>query len=133
MPFALQAIRPTFLVNLDRLLLVQARWADVYPFCFMLAEAYSRPPEMRATRESAVLQSTHFGGWPVTDPLTRMPRIGDRVVALGHHGTFHVIAVHKEKLTVDQKLIGPADCYDRDIPWNVLLFRNSETPLLERG
>jgi hypothetical protein len=129
MSFALQAIRSTLLVDLYRVLLVHARWADVYPFCFMLAEAYSRPPEMRATRESAVLQSTHFGGWPVTDPLTRMPRIGDRVVALGHHGTFHVIAVHKEKL----KLIGPADCYDRDIPWNVLLFRNSETPLLERG
>jgi hypothetical protein len=62
----------------------------------------------------------------VTDPLTRIPRVGDRVVALGHHGTFQVVAVHAEKLTVDLKLIGPADHYDNEIPWSVLLFLDSE-------
>jgi hypothetical protein len=69
----------------------------------------------------------------MTDPLTRIPKIGDRVVALGQHGTFQVICVHTEKLTVDLKLIGPADCYERDIPWGVLLFLDSESQRVERG
>src|ERR1051325_5613646 len=29
------------------------------------------------------------------------------------HGTFHLTGVHMENLTVDLKLIGPADCYER--------------------
>ena len=70
---------------------------------------------------------------PVTDPRTRIPKIGDRVVALGHHGTFHVVAVHTGTLTVDLKLIGPADNYDRHIPWGVLLFLDSENTRRERS
>jgi len=64
----------------------------------------------------------------VTDPLKRIPRVGDRVVALGHNGTFQVVAVHTENLTVDLKLIGPADYYDSEIPWSVLLFLDTEGP-----
>jgi hypothetical protein len=63
----------------------------------------------------------------VTNPRTRIPTIGDRVVALGHNGTFSVSGVHKDKLTVDLKLIGPADQYERAIPWDVLLFLDSES------
>jgi hypothetical protein len=64
---------------------------------------------------------------------TRIPRIGDRVVALGHYGTFQAIGVHAETLTVDVKLIGPADCYERDIPWSVLLFLDSGSQPLQMG
>ena len=64
----------------------------------------------------------------MTDPLKRIPRVGDRVVALGHNGTFQVVAVHTENLTVDLKLIGPADYYDSEIPWSVLLFLDTEGP-----
>jgi hypothetical protein len=49
------------------------------------------------------------------------------VVALGHNGTFSVSGVQTDKLTVDLKLIGPADKYERAIPWDVLLFLNSES------
>lgn len=69
----------------------------------------------------------------MTNPLTRIPKIGDRVIALGQHGTFQVIRVHTENLTVDLKLIGPADCYERDVAWTVLLFLDSESHRLERG
>lgn len=69
----------------------------------------------------------------MTDPLTRIPKIGDRVVALGHHGTFQVIGVHAESLTVDVRLIGPEDCYERDIPWSVLLFLDSDTQRVQSG
>jgi hypothetical protein len=48
------------------------------------------------------------------------------VVALGHTGTFLGSGVQTNKLTVDLKLIGPADQYERAIPWDVLLFLDSE-------
>ena len=70
----------------------------------------------------------------MTNPRKRIPKIGDRVVALGHNGTFSVSGVQTDKLTVDLKLIGPADRYERVIPWDVLLFLNSEVNMeADRG
>jgi hypothetical protein len=52
----------------------------------------------------------------------RIPRKGERVEALGHHGIFRVLRVHRPPRTVDMRLISKAKSVLKDIPWDVLVF-----------
>jgi hypothetical protein len=54
-------------------------------------------------------------------PGRYIPKLGDEVTALGHHGPFVVIAVRSKPESVDLMLAGgPREFILRQIPWGTL-------------
>ena len=56
----------------------------------------------------------------------RVPKKGDRVIALGQKGAFIVIAVFEGIQKANLKLIGREDFVLKGIPWVVLSFLDQE-------
>ena len=59
----------------------------------------------------------------MTNPLKRIPKIGDLVTLQGLSGTFEIIAVDSRRMTAHAKLVAPVGAYEeRDVPWGVMFF-----------
>ena len=54
------------------------------------------------------------------------PKKGDRVFSQGMNGTFIVSTVKTNPNTVDLKLVGAAEYFERDVPWGVLTYADRE-------
>jgi hypothetical protein len=57
----------------------------------------------------------------------RIPKIGDRVMAIGIKKTFTVSGVDRESQCADLKLIN-SEFYERAIPWGRLVYEDEEDP-----
>ncbi len=62
----------------------------------------------------------------MADQQLRIPRIGDRVIALGQNGTFVVLRADEDTMSADLKLLSPKECVLKNIPWRLLRFLKTE-------
>ena len=52
----------------------------------------------------------------------RKPHVGDGVSIPTHHDVFTVQQIDSENCTVDLKMIGPAEHWEKSVPWRLLSY-----------